>query len=52
MNEDTQGQIGIKSDKQIIKADGKSLAYVTIDLKDNHNNLITDFDAQKQIDVT
>lgn len=44
--------ISYSVDKPTIKADGKSLAYVTVDLLDNNDNLITDYDSQIPIDIT
>ncbi|MBQ0045449.1 MAG: glycoside hydrolase family 2 protein [Mycoplasma sp.] len=52
MNKDTKGHIETNVDKTTLKADGKSLAYITVDLKDDGHNLITDLDAQKQVDIT
>ncbi|XQP55335.1 MAG: glycoside hydrolase family 2 TIM barrel-domain containing protein [Mycoplasmoidaceae bacterium] len=52
MDEQTVGQIEPSVDKKIIKADGKSLAYVTVDLLDGNGNLITDLDAQQELGVS
>lgn len=40
------------SNKNTIKADGKSLAYITVDLEDANGTLITDYDSQIPINVS
>lgn len=44
--------IECKAEKETIPADGKSLSYVTVDLKDANGTLITDWNSQVKLNVT
>lgn len=41
-----------KADKETLSADGKSLSYITIDLKDAKGNILTDYDSQKEFNIS
>lgn len=45
-------KIECKAERETIPADGKSLSYVTVDLKDANGNLITDLESQIDLNVS
>ncbi len=45
-------RIKAKADKTTLKADGKSLSYITIDLEDANGNLITDWNSQQEVEIS